>query len=449
MKRFRGNEGVVLLPLLLLGIMLALLGAAGMQFAWSEIETVGRELKESTGRMLAESATEQVIAWLNDAGLPVYGNEAASDNPTLGPEVLYDSGRPEDDRFLNHPSTGVFRALAEFGRVERIHLYAPSRPQGFCTVEVIAEAIGGVRRSAAVELGATRLPPLRAAVQAGRGTPDDSAVRLWAHWGPVNVAGDVRLGISNEFPRQSPAASVTGLGYAEPGAPRDDRWMQAWIGGTAEFEDLGAGPPSNLHPNQDPTPGLPADAWEYQKFKEAAMKFGRYYVPDREGRLYRDGLMDPAFAQTPAQVFADRGVPQGLVFVDTLDRTAPSGANLPVLVLDAPYMEGMYYINGHVILGPEGQGKALAALSPPTEGTKAESRIHVNIADVNVHGALHVSGTLRIERRTRVFGALVAAGGLNGTGLLEVWYDYDFGRGLFRGIPVVFRLPGTWKESGV
>jgi hypothetical protein len=179
------------------------------------------------------------------------------------------------------------------------------------------------------------------------------------------------------------------------------------------------------------------------------MKFGRYYVPDQQGRLYRDGHMDPALAQTPDQVFAERGVRQGLVFVDTLNQRPPSADNLPVLMLDAPYMEGLYYINAHVMLRPQGPGRSISALSPPTEGTtNLASRVRVNITDVTIQGILHVSGVLQLERQIRVFGAVVAERGLKGAGLLEVWYDYAFGLGLFPGLPVVFPLPGTWTEWG-
>jgi hypothetical protein len=27
---------------------------------------------------------------------------------------------------------------------------------------------------------------------------------------------------------------------------------------------------------------------------------------------------------------------------------------------------------------------------------------------------------------------------------LEVWYDTDIGEGLYRGVPVVYKAPGTW-----
>jgi hypothetical protein len=449
MRTLGADKGAVLISILLLGVMLSLLGGVAMQFAWTEIETTGREVRESAARMLAESATEQAIAWLNNANLPFHPNEPVLMNAMLGSEITYDSHHPEDDRLFNDASSGVFRGLAEFGRIERIHLYAPSRPQGFCNVEVTAEAIGGVRRSAAVELAANRLPPLQAALHVGTGAQaDQEGLRMAVHWGPVRAAGDVRLGSSGDFPRKSATAAVIGLGYADQVAPREDRWMEAWIGGTAEFDERNIGVPSNVHPNQDPAPGLPTDPWEYQKFKDTALKFGRYYVPDAEGRLYRDGHMDPALAQTPAQVFADRGVSQGLVFIDTLDQAPPSATNLPVLVLEAPYMEGMYYINAHVILRPDGQGKVVPALSPPTDADNTASRVQVNIADLNIQGVLHVSGRLQVERGARVFGAVMAERGLNGAGLLEVWYDYDLARGLFRGLPVVFPLSGTWKEWG-
>jgi hypothetical protein len=41
----------------------------------------------------------------------------------------------------------------------------------------------------------------------------------------------------------------------------------------------------------------------------------------------------------------------------------------------------------------------------------------------------------------------VAAGGtmtsISGS-TLEVWYDADIGEGLYRGVPVVYKAPGTW-----
>jgi hypothetical protein len=269
------------------------------------------------------------------------------------------------------------------------------------------------------------------------------------------LAGDARLGRSDQFPRKSELAEVTGLGYGEPGAPQEDRWMEAWIGGTPQFED--ADPslppilPPNIHANQDPVPGLPPSPWHYLKFKEIAMRFGTYYVPDREGRLYQNGVADPALAQTPAEVFgsADAGAHKGLVFVDTLDQAPPSADNLATLVLDSAYMEGIFYVNAHVVLRPEGLGQAIPALSPPPEGHESVTlRVPVSIADVRIQGVLHAAGSLRVDSPTRVFGAVVAEGGLTGGGLLEVWYNDDLRRGLVQGLPTVFPIRGTWREWG-
>jgi hypothetical protein len=449
------EKGAVLLTVLLLGVLLSVLGGVAINFAMTETEGAQRQVKETSARLLAESGIEQVIAWLNHGQLP--GHEQG-DVPLVfkgsvaAPDVIYDAGRAGDDRFLNDTTSGVFRTLAELGRIEQIIVYGSSRPEGLCTVQVTSQALGGVRRSASLELGATKIASLDAAVQAGGGTPSDGAMtpRVWAHWGPVRMNGNARLGRSDQVPRKSATASVTGLGYGDGGTFWEDRWVEAYVGGTAQFEDAGSGLPSNVHTNQDPTPGLPADPWQYQKFKELAIKSGSYYVPDRAGRLYRNGVMDPAAAQTPDAVFGNDGLPRGLIFVDTLDQAPPSANNLPTLVMNSPYMEGVFFINAHVVLNPEGQGKAIPALSPPTDGTtNAVSRIPVRISDVTVQGVLHVTGTVYTDKNVRIFGSLSAEGGLTGRGLLEVWYNYDLGRGLVQGLPVVFPLSGTWREWGL
>ena len=168
--------------------------------------------------------------------------------------------------------------------------------------------------------------------------------------------------------------------------------------------------------------------WEYRKFKDLAMRFGTYYVPDREGRLYRDGNMDSAQARTPAEVFGsqDVGHHRGLVFIDTVDQTSPSTDNLTTLVLDSPYMEGVFYVNAHVVLGSGGSSHA--------EGRPS------------VQGVLHATGSLHVEEPTRLAGAVVAEGGLTGGDRLDVHYDSDLGRGRVRGLPVVYPLPGSWRE---
>ncbi len=308
-----------------------------------------------------------------------------------------------------------------------------------------------MRRSVSLELGATNIAPLGAAVQLG-GRPriiGEPTPRVMAHWGPIRITGDISLGRSDQTPRRSARAAVTGAGYGEAGTFLEDRWLEVYVGGVAQFDDAESGPPSNVHAHQDPIPGLPIDPWQYQKFKDLAIKSGSYYVPDHSGRLYRDGVMDPAMAQTPDEVFGNKGLPSGLIFVDTLDTAPPSSDNLPTLVVNSPYMEGVFFVNAHIVLNPQGEGKTISALSPPSDGTSNPgSRVPVRISTVNVQGVLHAAGTVSTDKQVRIFGSLVAERGLTGGGLVESWYNYDMGRGFFQGLPTVFPLSGSWREWG-
>jgi hypothetical protein len=393
--KIRGAEsGGVLIGALLVGLLLAMLGGVAMNLAVTETTASARHLEEKNGQLLAESGVEQVVAWLTHGDLPLSGGAPAPDRFTGTadhPDVELDAARPDDDRVLNGIGAGEYRALADLGRIVRTRLYGSGLPDGFCTVEVTAESGGGVRRTVALELGALRIPPLHAAVRYG--VP------------PV--------GAGNAEGRSSP----TVLAY----------WGEI----------------------QEQVPGLAPSPWQYQTFKEHARRLGAYYVPDREGRLYKDGKMDPSTALAPAEVFGSRtaGDQRGLVFIDTLDQEIPTAANLATLVLDSPYMEGTFYINANVILRPEGRGETIPALSPPTETTSTlASRVPVSITDVTIQGVIHIAGTLQVEGPSRAFGAVVAGRGLAGNGLLEVWYNHDLGRGLVRGLPVVFPLRGSWRE---
>jgi hypothetical protein len=342
MKTYGTEKGGVLLGALLIGLLLAMLGGVAMNLAVTETTASARHLEEKHGLLLAESGVEQVIAWLTHGDLPASGGvpapvlfTGASDHPDLE----YDAARPDEDRLLNGAGADGYRAPDDRGRIVRTRLYGPGLPDGFCTVEVTAESGSGVRRTVSLELGATRIPPLREAVSVGLPSP-----------------------------------------------------------------------------------------WDYQKFKALAVRFGTYYVPDSEGRLYRDGKMAPELAQTPAQVFAspDAGAPRGLVFIDTLDHAPPSEDNLATLIVGASSMEGIFYVNAHVVLRPSGMDRADGRAS--------------------VQGVLHTAGSLHVEQPTRVSGAVVAERGLTGEDLLEVRYNADLGRGRVQGLPVVYPLRGSWRE---
>jgi hypothetical protein len=91
----------------------------------------------------------------------------------------------------------------------------------------------------------------------------------------------------------------------------------------------------------------------------------------------------------------------------------------------------------------------MTVLSPPPEGSSSLSgRIPITLSGIHFNGLLYAAGTISVARETRLYGAVVAAGTVvtgGATPLLEVWYNADFGRGLFRGLPVVYRAPATWQ----
>jgi hypothetical protein len=385
------EAGWVLIGALLVGLLLAMLGGTAMNLAVTEVTASSRHVDEKIAQMLAESGVEQVVAWLTQGTLPG-PHETPLPVRFIGtpdaPDVTYDAGRPEDDRVLNNASE--LGALADFGRVTRARLYGPGHPDGYCAVEVTGKARGGSRRTVSVELGIWRIPPLRAAVQAEVPFADRSV--------------------------------------AEPGP--FPKVQTHWSDGVSN------GPPS---------------PWQYQTFKDYAQRFGSYYVPDREGRLYRNGMTDLSQPLTTSQVFGSQevGDQRGLVFIDTLDQQQPNETNQATLILEAPYMEGTFYINAHVVVRPQGTGRMVPAFTAPPEGQSAvASHGAASITEVTINGVLHAAGTLRVDREIRVFGAVVAERRLAGAGLLEVWYDADLGRGRVRGLPVVYPVRGTWREWG-
>ncbi|NJL16417.1 MAG: hypothetical protein HC938_03690 [Nitrospira sp.] len=105
-------------------------------------------------------------------------------------------------------------------------------------------------------------------------------------------------------------------------------------------------------------------------------------------------------------------------------------------------------MQGHVVLAPNGAGVAISTLTPPTtiQGNVL-TRTPVHLSGMQFNGVLYASGTVTIAGKLKLYGAVVAGETIVASGLgssLEVWYDHDLGQGLFRGLPIVYRAPGTW-----
>jgi hypothetical protein len=363
-----------------------------------------------------------------------------------------------DERLLNDPQVGVFRAMRHLGHVEEVKVYGPSNPGLLCSVDATI-ATGGtpqVRQSVSFQLAALNLRPLMAAVQVTRHLGEfrqgsESSVRV--HWGDLRVGETLVVSQESDIPTKSAIAAVTGQGYDET-VQREDRWMHAWVGGqvlvTQPAPERASEFPSNIHERQSPIPGIRLDQWPYEDLKRMAKRFGRYFAIDREGLLYPQGMVEPGRGLSPDEVLKSQvpGDQQGLIFIDTLDQLPPRLDNLGVLRLHTSYFEGTIVMQGHLHLHPNGSGATIKALSPPWADLNGTvDRTPVQLPGIQYNGVLYAAGNITATGKVKVHGAVVTGGTIIGTdsrATLEVWYDHDLGQGWFRGLPVVYRAPGTW-----
>jgi len=315
-----------------------------------------------------------------------------------------------------------------------------------------------VRHTLSMQLAALDLPALRAGVQVGGnlGLPEvGKESGALVHWGDLTVGGNLVLQRLEEIPALYATAPVSGQGYREMSL-REDRWLHIWVGGTVQVTQPPVGQsqypplPLNVHRGQNPTPGVRLDRWGYEQFKQMALRYGTYVAIDREGLLYPNGVVEPGQGVLPDEFLRSRSVgdAKGLVFIDTLDRTAPRGDNLGVLRLSAAYTEATLVVQGHVVFSPSSAGQSLSVFSPTQAGqADSTSRIPVQLSGIHLNGALYAAGNITLDQTARVFGAVAAEGTIavaTPGATLEVWYNQEISQGLFRGVPVVLRAPGTW-----
>jgi hypothetical protein len=463
-------------------MMLSLLGMTSLYLAGQDVPGIYAMKEEATAQQLADAAAELVVTWFHDPGAtPVFvagllakrqGDlangpsyfDTARRSQFVGtsehPDMLLDANNPLEDPVLNNPPTGFPDALRRLGRLTRMKLYGPLRPGLLATLEVTA-ATGRSKpmtRTVQIQLGALAIPAVRAAVQIGRGLGvlqpgGESPVRV--HWGDERVVGDLIVKILEQVALKTASAPVTAFPY-EPARQALDRWSEYWIGGDLTVTAPPPGgtshplPPSNVHVHQIPSPGVRLDQWEYDSIKRLSLRHGIYYRLDRQGRLHsQEDLEGEGLAPSDVLKSQRVGDRRGLVFVDTVDGQPPRSDNMGTLILEAGYLEALLIVQGHVVLRPGDAGHSIPVLSPAPDGTNAlGSRIPVQLSGIHFQGLLVAAGTVTVERSVRMFGAVMAGetittqgGGSN----LEVWYNADLSKGLFRGVPVVYRMPGTWR----
>ncbi len=475
------EQGIALLGVIVLALVLALVGAALLDLAGQEVSSASGATEVAVAQAVADAAQDLVVAWfhrpytsppavaaflakrqLSSDGSPSFFDQAGRSQfigTTSRPDVWLDASRSTDQQLLNDAGAGMFRLLEDLGSVQELKVYAPSTPGLLCTVDAtVATVNSSTRHAVSMQLGALDIPALRAGIQVGGSlglpqiAPESGAL---VHWGDLAVGGDLTVQRVEDLPSQSDSASVAGVSYRDM-SHREDRWLSMWIGGPVHLMQLSPGSgssvvlPLNVHANRHPAPGVRRDRWGYEQLKQLAKQYGTYLAIDREGLLYTSGSVEPGHGVTPDDYLRSRSVGdiRGLIFIDTLDQKAPRVDNLGVVRLSAAYLEAVLVVQGHVTMGPVGSGQSLSVLSPPATGNgEAGGRTSVQLSDIHLNGALYVAGNITLDRSIRAFGAVAAEGTIATAHpgvTMELWYDHEMGRGLFRGIPVVARAPGTW-----
>ncbi|HEU4686155.1 MAG TPA: hypothetical protein VFS39_16730 [Nitrospira sp.] len=476
------DQGQVLLTVLMLTLILSVLGMTSLYLAGQDVPGISAMKDETTAQQLADAAAEVVVTWFHDPGATppsVAGFLAKRQgSPTSGPsffdtalrsqfvgtadypDVLLDAANPLDNALLNTSPSGFPVALRGLGRLTTLKLYGPLRPGLLATVEVAASTAGSkpIGRTVQVQLGAVSIPAVRAAVEVAQGLGavqpgGETSVRV--HWGDMRIVGELVVKLLEHLPIKNTSAPVTGFPY-NAGEQAQDRWSEYWVGDELTVttpppgQSFHPAPPSNIHVRQLPSPGLRLDQWDYETMKRLSLRHGTYYRMDRQGQLHSSQEID-GHTIRPSDVLMSRAIGdhRGLVFIDTEDGEPPTSEKMATLALDAGYLEAILVVQGHVVLRPNGEGLSLPVLTPaPDGGTALGARIPIQLSGVHFQGVLVCAGKVSVERSVRMFGAVMSGETIFTSGSsssLEVWYNADLAKGLFRGLPVVYRVPGTWR----
>jgi len=476
------DKGHVLLASLMLIFLLGVAGMTSLYLAGQDGPGVSAMKEANVAQQLADGAADVVMSWFHDpsvtptsiAGLLMKRQGDLTSGPSFfdvagrsqfigtadHPDILLDAANQVDNQTLNDSPSGFSRALGGLGRILKLKVYGPLQPSLLSTVEVTATTVDHrpVTRTVQLQLGALSIPAVRSAVQMGQALgamQPGGESPVMVHWGDQRVMGDLAVQRVEDLVFKNTAAPVTGQSYDQM-LSAQDRWTEYWIGGSVSViappPGQGANPPlpENVHQQQSPTPGVRLDQWDYDSLKKIALRWGTYYRLDHMGQLHLQGASDSDQGITPTDALESHviGDHRGFVFIDTIDGQAPRVDNMGTLVLDTDYFEGLLVVQGHMMLRPRAAGKSVPALSPSQPGTESlGARIPVQLSGIHVNGLLYAAGAIRMEQSTRLYGAMMAGQSVtsigNGIGI-EVWYNADLAQGLFRGVPVVYRAPGTW-----
>ncbi|HLF87264.1 MAG TPA: hypothetical protein VI584_09290 [Nitrospiria bacterium] len=461
-------------------LLLSMLGGLLLSASGMDLMIARNQRNEVEATYLAEAGIDLVIFWFNNPekftdggyfknsymgepneffkkrlvdknGVPAFAADGIS-------QFTGTEERPDLEYGLsieNYQFSGLFDSIKRIGRIKSIKIYSPKRDGVICIVESIGETNGGIIRSVTMEFRGSPLPAMTAPIQSGR--DKINIVPLKVHWGDIKILGDGNLGDKLEMiPNKNQISLPDGLGYGEDN--RVDGWLDIYIGGEAAspsqkscndckepYSDLGH---DNIHQFQ--LNEISLDSWNYNDLKAYSKEYGRYYSTDQEGNLYQDGILDEAHKKGLNDVISSvyPGDSKGFVFVDTIDQNPPNGLNIPTLKINKSYLEGIFYINGNLVVEDMEEGLQIDVKTPPWDGKKGEeTRMPVTLSGINLNGAIYSTGSVSIQGRFSVFGGIYAKDGFSNTDDLEVWYNYNLVTGMLKGNPAILPVKGSWIQK--
>ncbi len=461
-------------------VLISLLAGSWLRLVAAQVEAAGSAGIEGQARLAAEAGIERLIAWFadpsavsadvdvvqtGDCGPPV-DRRAVLLKRCVGadglPGYVGVGGVTQFGGTLDEPGLRITwseAAAALTGpwpaaegprpappsiRVD-IRVFAPRSPNAVATV-VSRATVGGASAAIRAELSEGPWRGFQYAV-ATRRLGGTQTIPVRVHWGATAVDDALdATALVDRLPRLDPFAPVTGSAYpSEPGA---DRWAgliaSGSIAGLPRDEDGFAPPFAHVREGAGVSPfGI----WSHAALKAFAKRHGRYFATRGTGRLYLD---DGGPGVSPAAVAAAHSGPDGLLFIDTLDGESPRDDNLDTLDLALDHLDATAYIGAHIRVVP-GIGRAVTVDSPPdpAQPDNGPAVSGLTIEGVHYRGALIVAGSVSVDGRLRLVGALAAFRGVRDAGAVEVWYDAALHSGYRAGFPPVVVAPGSRRQIAI
>lgn len=173
--------------------------------------------------------------------------------------------------------------------------------------------------------------------------------------------------------------------------------------------------------------------FDYLTFKNMAKAHGRYYSTDASGNIYRDGIEDTAHR---VDFLTEFGVPNrdtapyDLLFIDTIDNTAPKsdGSNLATISAtgNSLGLKGIFWIGANFDGGGVGSPPFILDAQDPAGNPPPGGRL----SQIFLEGVLYAAGTVAMSGNCGVYGSVVAQRGFSGGGTPDIWYNHKLAAGL-------------------